>query len=72
MIVEHIGIVDIIRDKREEHEYIYKTFKYNNVDYSIFFSHYKHLFNMDLDYPKIRITSILMRKMIDERMIYDK
>ena len=62
----------MIRDEREEHEYIYETFECDDVDYSIFFSHYKHLFNMDPDYLKIRITPILMRKMVDERMVYDK
>ena len=71
-MVEHVGIVDIIRDKREEHEYIYKTFEYDDVDYSIFFSHHKYLFNMDLDHLKIRITPIFMRKMMDKRMVYDK
>ena len=72
IIVEHVGIVDIIRDEREEHEYIYKTFECNDVDCSIFFSHYKHLFNMDPDHLKIRITPILMRKMVDKGMIYNK
>ena len=72
MMVEHVGMVDIIRDKREEHEYIYETFEYDDVDYLIFFSHYKYLFNMDLDYPKIRITPILMRKMVDEGMVCNK
>ena len=72
IIVEHVGIIDIIRDKREEHEYIYEIFECNDVDYSIFFSHYKHLFNIDLDHLKIRITPILIRKMVDEGMVYDK
>ena len=72
IIVEHVSIVNIIRDKREEHEYIYKTFKCNDVDYSIFFSHYKYLFNVDLDHLKIRITPILMRKMMDKGMVYNK
>ena len=72
MIVEHIGIVDMIRDKREEYEYIYKTFEYDDVNYSIFFFHHKYLFNINPDHPKIRITSILMRKMVDEEMVCDK
>ena len=72
IIVEHVGMVDMIRDEREEHEYIYETFECDDVDYSIFFSYYKHLFNMDPDYLKIRITPILIRKMVDERMVYDK
>ena len=72
MIVEHVGIVDIIRDKREEYEYIYETFECDDVDYSIFFSYYKHLFNINLDYPKIRITPILIRKMVNKRMVCNK
>ena len=65
-------MVDMIRDKREEHEYIYETFECDNVNYSIFFFYYKHLFNINLDHSKIRITPILMRKMVDERMVYNK
>ena len=72
MMVEHVGIINIIRDEREEYKYIYKTFKCDNVDYSIFFFHYKYLFNVDLDHLKIRITPILMRKMVDKRMVCDK
>ena len=72
MIIEYVGMIDMIRDEREEHKYIYKTFEYDNVDYSIFFSYYKHLFNIDPDYPKIRITPILMRKMVDKGMVYNK
>ena len=65
-------MIDIIRDEREEHEYIYETFECDDVNYSIFFSYHKYLFNVDLDHPKIRITSILMRKMVNERMVCDK
>ena len=72
MIVEHVGVVNLIRDKREEHEYIYETFEYDNIDYSIFFFYYKYLFNMDLDHSKIRITLILMRKMVDKGIVCDK
>ena len=72
MIVEYISIVNIIRDKREEHEYIYKTFKYNNINYLMFLFYYKHLFNMNLDYLKIRIILILIRKMVNKGMIYNK
>ena len=71
-MIEHVGMIDIIRDEREEYKYIYKIFECDDVDYSIFFSHYKHLFNMDLDYSKIRITPILMRKMVDEGMVCNK
>ena len=72
MIIEYISMVNIIRDKREEHKYIYKTFEYNDINYLIFFSHHKYLFNIDLNYPKIRITPILMRKMIDKGIVYNK
>ena len=72
MMVEHVGIVDIIRDKREEHKYIYETFECDDVDYSIFFSHHKYLFNIDLDHPKIRIIPILIRKIMNKGMVCDK
>ena len=72
IMVEYVGMIDIIRDEREEHEYIYEIFEYNDVNYSIFFSHYKYLFNVDPNYLKIRITPILMRKMVDKGMIYNK
>ena len=71
-MIEYVSMINIIRDKREEHEYIYKIFKCNDVNYLIFFSHYKHLFNMDPNYLKIRITSILMRKIVDKGMVYNK
>ena len=70
--MEHIGIVDLVRDEREEHEYIYETFECDDVDYSIFFFYYKYLFNMDPDHLKIRITSILMRKMVDKGIVCNK
>ena len=72
IIVEHIGIVNIIRDKREEHKYIYETFECDDVDCLIFFFYHKHLFNVDPNYLKIRITPILMRKIVDEGMVCDK
>ena len=71
-MIEHASIINIIRDKREEHEYIHKTFKYNNINYLMFLFYHKYLFNMNLDYLKIRITLILMRKMVNERIIYNK
>ena len=60
----------MVKDEREEYKYIYNVFKYNNTNYSIFFTYYKYLFNIDLDYPKIRITPILIERMIDKRIIY--
>ena len=72
IIVKHISIIDLVRDKREEHEYIYETFEYNDINYSMFFSHHKHLFNINLNYLKIRITLILIRKMVNERIVCNK
>ena len=72
MIVEHVGMVDMIRDEREEHKYIYEVFDCDDANCSMFFIHYKHLFNMDPDYPKIRIIPILMRKIVNEGIVCDK
>ena len=72
MMIEYASIINIIRDKREEHKYIYKTFKCNNVDYLMFLFYYKYLFNMNLDHLKIRIISILMRKMVNKGIICNK
>ena len=72
MIVEHVGIVEMVKDKREEHEYIYNAFDYNDTNYSIFFIHYKHLFNIDPDYLKIRITPTLIERIINIGIICDK
>ena len=65
-------MINIIRDEREEYKYIYKIFKCDNINYLIFFFYYKYLFNMDLNHLKIRITFILIRKMIDKRIVYNK
>ena len=72
MIVEYVGIVKIVKDERGEHEYIYNAFGYDDINYSIFFTYYKYLFNMDLDYPKIRITPTLIERMINIEIICDK
>ena len=71
-MIEHVNIINMIKDKREEHKYIYKVFDYNDINCLIFFTYYKYLFNMNLDYLKIRITFILIRKMIDKRIICNK
>ena len=71
-MIEYIGIINIIKDKREEYEYIYKTFKYNNINYLIFFFYYKYLFNVNLDYLKIKIIPILIRKMVNKGIVYNK
>ena len=70
--MEHISIINLIRDKREEQEYIYEAFDYNNTNYLIFFTYYKYLFNIDSDYLKIKIIFILIRKLVNKRMIYNK
>ena len=72
MMVEHIGIVEMVKDEWGEHEYIYDAFGYDDTNCSMFFTHYKHLFNVDLDHPKIRITPTLMGRMVDTGMICDK
>ena len=65
-------MINIIRDKRKEHEYIYKIFNYNNTNYLMFFIHYKHLFNINLNHLKIRIIFILIRKIMNKGIIYNK
>ena len=72
MIVEHIGIVEMVKDEREEHEHIYEAFKYDDTNYSIFFTNHKYLFNIDLDYLKIRITSTLIERIISIEIICDE
>ena len=62
----------MVKDKQEEYKYIYNIFSYNNTNYSIFFTYYKYLFNIDLDYLKIRITSTLIGKIVNIEIIYDK
>ena len=72
MIIEYISLIDIIKNEREEYEYIYKAFDYDDINYSIFFIRHKYLFNIDPDYSKIRIIPILIRKMVDKRIVYNK
>ena len=62
----------MIKDKQEEYEYIYNVFSYNNINYSIFFTYYKYLFNIDLDYLKIRIIPTLIERIVNIEIIYDK
>ena len=71
-MIEYVGIVEMVKDERGEHEYIYDVFGYDNTNYSIFFTHHKYLFNVNLDYPKIRITLTLMGRMVNIGMICDK
>ena len=70
--MKYISMVNLIKDKREEYEYIYKVFKYNDTNYSIFFNRYKYLFNMDLNHLEVLLILILIRKMIDKRIVYNK
>ena len=72
MIVEYVSLVDMIKDEREEHKYIYEAFDYDDTNCSIFFTYHKHLFNMNPDYLKIRITPILIREMGKEGIVCDK
>ena len=72
IIVEYVGIVEIIKDEWGEHEHIYEAFKYDDTNCSIFFTNHKYLFNMNLDYSKIRITPTLIERMISIEMICDK
>ena len=72
MIVEYVSIVKIIKDEWGEYEYIYNAFNYNNTNCSIFFTYYKYLFNMNLDYLKIRITPTLIERIVNIEIICDK
>ena len=72
MIIEYISMVNLIRDKREEHKYIYKAFRYNNTSYSIFFSQYKHLFNINPNHLSVPLILALIRKMINNEIVYNK
>ena len=72
MIVEYVSIVKMVKDEREKHEYIYNIFGYNDTNCSIFFTHYKHLFNIDPDYLKIRITPTLIERIVNIGIICDK
>ena len=72
MIIEYVDIVNLIKDEREEYEYIYKAFSCNNINYLMFFNRYKHLFNIDLDHLSVPLILILIRKMVDNGMICDK
>ena len=70
--MEYVSIVEMVQDEWEEHEHIYEAFEYDDTNYSIFFTNYKHLFNVNLDYLKIRITLILIYRMVDNRIIYEQ
>ena len=72
MIVEYIGIVEIVKDEREKYEYIYDIFGCDDTNYSIFFIYYKYLFNVNPNYLEIRIISTLIGKMVNIEISYDK
>ena len=65
-------MINLIRDERGEYKYIYKAFGYNNTNYSIFFSQYKYLFNVNLNYLSILLILVLIRKMIDDKIVYNR
>ena len=70
MIVEYVGIVKMVKDEREEHEHIYEAFKYDDINYSIFFTNHKYLFNINPNHSKIQITPVLIYRIVDNRIIY--
>ena len=72
IIIEYVSIIDLIKDEREKHKYIYKVFSCNNTNYSIFFSRYKYLFNINLNHFIVLLILVLIRKMINDKTIYDK
>ena len=61
-----------MKDEREKYKYIYNVFGYNDTNYLMFFTYYKHLFNINLDYLKIRITPILIGRIMNIEIICDK
>ena len=69
MIVEYVNIVKMVKDEREEYEHIYEAFEYDDTNYSIFFTNYKHLFNVNPDYLKIQITPVLIYRIVDKGII---
>ena len=62
----------MVKDEQGEYEYIYNAFGYNNTNCSIFFTYYKYLFNIDLDYSKIRITPTLIGRIVNIEIICNK
>ena len=62
----------MIKDEQEESEYIYNIFGYNNTNYLILFIYYKYLFNINLDYLKIRITPTLVGRIVNIEIICNK
>ena len=71
MMVEYVSIVEMIKDKRGEYEYIYEAFRYDNTNCSIFFTNHKYLFNINPNHSKIWITPVLIYRIIDNRIIYE-
>ena len=57
--------MEMLRDKRENVEYIAEQFDYNNIEYGIYFTQYKYLFNMDPNHPKIQIIPLLAKEIIN-------
>ena len=65
MIIKYIRNIEILRDKKEDAKYIVEQFDYDNIKYSIYFIRYKHLFNVNSNYLKIRIISLLVKEIIN-------
>ena len=71
-MIEYVSIVKMIKDERREYEYIYDVFSCDDINYSMFFTYHKYLFNINLDYPKIRIIPTLIGRIVDTEIIYNK
>ena len=69
-MVEYVGIVKIVKDEQGEYKHIYEAFRYDDTNYSIFFTNHKYLFNMNPYHPKIRIIPVLIYRIVDNGMIY--
>ena len=65
-------MINLIKDKREKYKYIYKAFSCNNTNYPIFFSRYKYLFNINLNYLSVPLILVLIRKMINNKIVYNR
>ena len=55
----------MLRDKRENAKYIAEQFDCDDIEYGIYFTQYKYLFNIDSNHPKIRIILLLVKKIIN-------
>ena len=72
MMVEHISIVEMLKDDRVEKEYIVEQFECVNMHCPMFYSNHKHLFNMDPDNPKTAIILRLIEHMMENGRVYNR